>query len=82
MGDHARVIWLDDVIQFDFYDKPKPVLMALDAIVAHLSETFDERQDVAAVTTIVEDVTPSEISGTSCRSNSYTRTRSLLIAAR
>ncbi|CAK9056216.1 Uncharacterized protein YesE, partial [Durusdinium trenchii] len=56
MGAHARVLWLDDITQFEFYDQPVPVTTAADAVAEHFRESFHEQQDVAAVTTVVEGV--------------------------
>lgn len=33
-----RELWLDDVTQFDFYDRPEPVKAAADAAAAHFAE--------------------------------------------
>ena len=57
MGDHARTIWLDDVTQFDFYDKPAVVATASDAVASHFGTTLAQgARDRAAISTIVESV--------------------------
>lgn len=56
MGDSARIVWIDGITQFEFYDQPEPVTQAVDAVAEHFEESFSEQQDVAAVTTVVEGV--------------------------
>ena len=34
-GDNVEAVWLDEVSQFDFYDQPKAVADAVDAVVKH-----------------------------------------------
>lgn len=57
MGGCARIDWLEDVSQFDFYDQPGPVATSADAIAAHFTESFRDQQDVAGVKNVVEGVT-------------------------
>lgn len=40
VGEHAKLVMLDDVTQFDFYDKPDAVRLATDAVVEHLKNTL------------------------------------------
>ena len=40
MGDRATSIWLDDVTQFDFYDREDAVTQAADSVAEHLRETL------------------------------------------
>ena len=56
MGTHARVVWLEDVTQFDFYDKRAAVTQSADLVSAHFDRAFGQQQDVAAVTTAIEAV--------------------------
>jgi len=43
MGDNARVVWLDDVTQLDFYDQLGPVETASDAVAEHFEATLNRR---------------------------------------
>ncbi len=38
MGDSAQTIWIDDVTQFDFYDKPEIVTASADAVAQHFNQ--------------------------------------------
>ncbi len=40
MGENAKTIWLPEVTQFDFYDRPDAVKTAADAVSRHLEETL------------------------------------------
>ncbi|MDJ0758461.1 MAG: alpha/beta hydrolase [Woeseiaceae bacterium] len=40
MGENATAIWLPEVTQFDFYDRPDVVKTAADAVARHLEETL------------------------------------------
>ncbi len=40
MGDNATTLWLDDVTQFDFYDREDAVETAVDAAVEHFRRTL------------------------------------------
>ncbi|MEM7501012.1 MAG: alpha/beta hydrolase [Pseudomonadota bacterium] len=40
MGTSATELWLDEVIQFDFYDRPDAVKTAADAVSEHLQRTL------------------------------------------
>ncbi|MDK9739438.1 alpha/beta fold hydrolase [Vibrio sp. D404a] len=39
-NDNVEAIWLEDVTQFDFYDQPKPVADAINAVVIHFEENL------------------------------------------
>lgn len=41
MGEHATELWLEDVTQFDFYDRPDAVKTAADAVSEHLHRTLN-----------------------------------------
>lgn len=41
MGENATAIWLPDVIQFDFYDRPDVVKTAADAVSDHFEQTLN-----------------------------------------
>ncbi|MEM8883327.1 MAG: nuclear transport factor 2 family protein [Planctomycetota bacterium] len=56
MDGRARIVWLENVSQFDFYDRAAPVTAAADAVAGYFRETFRRQQDVAAVTSVVEGV--------------------------
>ena len=62
MGGNAEVLWLDDVSQFDFYDRPAVVSAAVAAVAEHFKQTMAEggdhqrRIDEAAIRTTVEAV--------------------------
>lgn len=43
MGRNATVLWLDNVSQFDFYDKPDTVQTAADAVIKHFNRALDVR---------------------------------------
>ncbi len=40
MGSSARLIWLDNVDQMDFYDRPAPVEQSTDAVAGHFADTL------------------------------------------
>ena len=40
MGDNAKIIWLDGITQFDFYDQPKAVQTSSDAVADHFKATL------------------------------------------
>ena len=40
MGSNATMIWLDDVTQFDFYDRPNAVETSADAVSDHFARTL------------------------------------------
>jgi len=40
MGDNAKMIWLDGITQFDFYDQPKAVKTSSDAVADHFKATL------------------------------------------
>ncbi|MGQ4809945.1 hypothetical protein NKDENANG_03387 [Candidatus Entotheonellaceae bacterium PAL068K] len=40
MGDSAKIIWLDDITQFEFYDQPKAVKTSSDAVADHFKATL------------------------------------------
>ncbi|MEO1201519.1 MAG: alpha/beta fold hydrolase [Pseudomonadota bacterium] len=40
MGDKATMIWLDNVTQFDFYDRPDAVSRSLNAVAEHFDATL------------------------------------------
>lgn len=40
MGDNAVTIWLDDVTQFDFYDRPDAVKASAEAVSEHFNRTL------------------------------------------
>ena len=42
MGDNAEAIWLEDVTQFDFYDRPDAVGTSADAVAEHFERTLDQ----------------------------------------
>ncbi|MEM7392659.1 MAG: nuclear transport factor 2 family protein, partial [Verrucomicrobiota bacterium] len=61
MDENARVIWLDEVTQFDFYDKPEAVNAAADAVAGHFNRTMPEPvkktdADTLRIKTMVESV--------------------------
>ncbi len=62
MGENADVKWLDNVVQFDFYDDPEVVETAASAVADHFGRTLRAensdtgRKDDAALKTIVESV--------------------------
>ncbi|SHH21024.1 alpha/beta hydrolase [Ferrimonas marina] len=40
-GSDGKMLWLDNVTQFDFYDQPEPVRLACDAVAAHFRSTLN-----------------------------------------
>ena len=40
MGDKATTVWLENVTQFDFYDKPQAMNEALKSVQQHFQETL------------------------------------------
>jgi hypothetical protein len=57
MGDSARVVWLDKVTQFDFYDRPQAVTRSVSLVSDHLKETFEsgnQPADIAMIKTTLE----------------------------
>jgi len=40
MGDNATQLWLDDITQFDFYDRPDAVATATAAVSEHFANTL------------------------------------------
>ncbi|MEO1009281.1 MAG: CocE/NonD family hydrolase [Planctomycetota bacterium] len=82
MGGHARIMWLDGITQFDFYDQPAPIAMAADALAEHFTTVFELQQDVAAVKTVVEGVASSRTWDSSMPSKISMRTRSSSTTAR
>ena len=40
MGDKSTDVWLDNVTQFDFYDKPANVNRAIDEVDKHFKQTL------------------------------------------
>ncbi|CDZ36170.1 Alpha/beta hydrolase family protein [Neorhizobium galegae bv. officinalis] len=53
-------LWLDDVSQFDFYDRPEPVTIAADAAAAHFTRANASQQiapqDRAAIIDTITDI--------------------------
>ena len=60
LGEQAQMMWLDEVTQFDFYDKPEVVRTAVAAVTTHFAKTLTDSQqtlqatDEAAIRTVVE----------------------------
>jgi len=57
MGNTARVVWLDQVTQFDFYDRPEPVTRSVSLVSDHFKETFqsgNQPSDIAMIKTTLE----------------------------
>lgn len=55
-GCAARVVWLDAVTQFDFYDQDAPVTRAADEVAAHLRQSFEQAGERAEVASVVAGV--------------------------
>lgn len=59
MGNTARVVWLDKVTQFGFYDRPKAVTQSVKLVSDHYKKAFDSGNqplDIAMIKTTLESM--------------------------
>ena len=54
MGNNVRVVWLDKVTQFDFYDREEPVSRSVNLVSDHFKKAFESSGNRSANTAMIK----------------------------